>query len=71
VQQDHAVEEGGLYRWMTEHSLEEIAHQTALYALAYYPPIIRAGSIRAPLVRAQRNTAGILYRFFRDVQAGK
>jgi len=77
---NYAVETGGLYDWSMENSIEGIGHQNALFSLAYYklleelllfpfaPEKIHA-TMKYPLERGQQSVAGILYRFFHDVQS--
>jgi len=81
LQDNYAVETGGFYDWATENSLEEIGHQNALYSDGYYAileewllcpfaPEKFASTVKDPLEWGQRCVAGILYRFYCDVQAG-
>ena len=67
VQNNYAVQCGGLYDWFMQNCLEYIAHQTARYSVAFYQRMCR-GAIQAPLERAQRNVAGVLYRFYHEAQ---
>jgi len=74
VKYRHAVQCGGLYDDAVTYSPEEFGHQTAQYAMQFYPFFGRgffANSntrIAAPLHRAQRSVAGILYRFYHDTK---
>ena len=80
MKNSYAVEAGGLYDWATESSIEEIGHQNALFSAEYYAVLEElllcpfspgkfAAAVQYPLQRAQQSVAGLLYRFYHDVQA--
>ncbi|MCL2083591.1 MAG: hypothetical protein FWH04_10230, partial [Oscillospiraceae bacterium] len=67
------VTSGGLYSHHVSNSLSSVADTAANYSYGYYEfaynaesPLYEA-SIRLPLQRSQRDTAGLIYRFFRDI----
>ncbi|MCL2081893.1 MAG: zinc dependent phospholipase C family protein [Oscillospiraceae bacterium] len=71
------VTSGGLYTHHVANTLSSVADTAARYSYGYYditltPPMYTDSmyaNMGLPLQRSQRDTAGLIYRFFRDVSA--
>ena len=66
----HAVTSGGLYSFHRTNDLQTIIDTAAYNSYLYYNQAYssdRGDSIRAPLRRSQRDSAGLIYRFFNEV----
>ena len=81
LKDNYSIDTGGLYGWAAENSIEQVGHQNAMFSAEYYAileellvfpfaPDKIAAAVQDPLEQAQRSVAGVLYRFYRDVQAG-